>query len=214
MPQGMVERIAVTLVSPSGSWHATVYRQTVPVDAVAVDYARSEAQCASGCPNYGRRCCCPPHSPPLKRLAEHRRWFHVVALRMPLAQLSADTHLYHQVRMANAMLKSRLQRGVRWWRKLEPEAIGLGSGACRACNPCAGKRGAECAKPEVRMYSPEAVGVDCEELAAEHLGFELEWYGRGDECSHAAVIGGMLSDRVESSRIDELVRAMRDGPSL
>lgn len=38
-----------------------------------------------------------------------------------------------------------------------------------------------------------------------------EWYGREYECRHAAVIGGVLSDRIEALPMSQLARATAVG---
>jgi predicted metal-binding protein len=130
---------------------------------------------------------------------------HVLCFRMPLEQLPAFTNPYHRVRMANAMLKSRMTRLLLQWRSFHPEDYVLGSGACRGCKKCAAADELPCRKPDRMIYSLEATGVDCGHLVKSCFGFELEWYTPGHPCANTLVMGGILSNH---QRLPELQKYM------
>lgn len=191
--------------TPTGRRNISVFAGNIYIGLVSVDYGSFSGKCKQSCCNYNIKLCCPPHSPRFETLAPDNQWLHVICLRMALDQLPSFKNPYHRVRMANVMLKSRLTRVLLAWRAANPEDYVLGSGACRACKRCAAIDELPCKKPEKRIYSLEATGVNCEHLVKACFGFGLEWYSPGRPCSTTLVVGGILSERQHLPELARLI---------
>lgn len=175
-----------------------------PVD-VHHETGKFARACAEACPTYSRKYSCPPFAPSFGSLSRPYSHLHCLCLRIALEQLPEYPNPYHRVRMANAMLKPRLERMLFWWRDQDPGSTILGSGSCRACRPCGCVEGVPCKKPQRRIYSLEATGVDCEHLVQTCFGFGLEWYSTGHPPQHQLVVGAVLSDRRDPPPIARLL---------
>lgn len=192
--------------SPQGSWLATARAGVLNRAEVRVERTRFAALCQQGCRNYDQKHSCPPQAPAFGDLVPHAQYIHVLALELTLDQLPQYPNPYHRVRMGNSMLKARLIRALQRWQACRPSDYALGSGSCRACRSCAKSQGSACAKPDRRLFSLEAVGVDCCDLAEQCLGLELEWYLPRRPCHRTVVLGGVLSADREAVALMELLR--------
>ena len=73
-----------------------------------------------------------------------------------------------------------------------------GSGYCRACPTCAAANGfSVCDKPDERIFSLEAMGVDVGALLQASFGFGLEWNKSIERASHLCVVGAVFLDGIE-----------------
>ncbi|MDP2871653.1 MAG: DUF2284 domain-containing protein [Bacillota bacterium] len=181
------------LRSQSGCWEAHLHTAFLDRQEVRVDKQLFAAKCQEGCRNYAAKHTCPPYSPSFEELAPSEIWLLVLALRMPLNQLPRFPNPYHQVRMANSMMRSRLGRILDSLRASIPSGYPLGSGSCRRCRRCARQDGRPCVRPDLLTYSLEAVGVDCGQLVRRCFDIDLQWYRSKTLPQHSMVVGGVLT---------------------
>jgi predicted metal-binding protein len=146
--------------------------------------------CHEGCVNYGTKLSCPPFAPPFTSFARGRSRLDVLCFRIDLDSY-ADLTPYNRVRAANAILKSLMDREL-----LEARQAGFrvaGSGSCRACRPCAAKSGeTKCKRPNRRIFSLEAMGVNVDHLVQLCFGFPLLWYANKTAPAYTCTVGAIL----------------------
>lgn len=176
--------------TPSRSVPVTKLHATCAVDEITCEQHHFADLCHKGCINYGKKLSCPPFAPPFTSFARRRSLLDVICLRIDL-DCYADLTPYNRVRAANAILKSRIDREL-----LEARQGGFrvaGSGSCRACRPCAGKTGdRKCKRPNRRIFSLEAMGVNVDLLVRHCFGFPLAWYADKTAPAYTCTVGAIL----------------------
>ena len=95
----------------------------------------------------------------------------------------------------------------------------LGAGGCKACTSkknCTAVRGGKCQQPSKRIYSMEAVGVDCDALHAAFYGEYLSWYYRRTNAmlTYMTRYAGILSDASPDVIVDAVHRAVINDKSF
>lgn len=173
-----VTRSTVYRQTPSATVAIAAFETLLPVAAVTADYARNAQLCKDGCVNFGRKWSCPPASPSFASVSRRFTVMTVLCYRITL-DTWPDLHPFRAIKAANAVMKSELEKWLRGSRS--DEVFPLGTGSCRACKPCAKGKDLPCAKPEKRLYSLEATGVDAARLVHDCFGFPLQWYQRDAE---------------------------------
>lgn len=168
-----------------------IYFGSIEREKVVVERDRFSELCRTGCKNYNQKYCCPPKSIGFHEIHPEINRLYVIYMRCVLANVPARNP-YHKIRVANVMMKSRLDKFLRDMK--DEGAVVLGSGSCRACKDCGLKLGAKCKKPSRFMMSLEATGVNCQELVKSIFGINLEWYRHGEDCHFTSVVGGILSN--------------------
>ncbi len=142
--------------------------------------------CRDGCRNYDNKYCCPPSSPSFNKYVKEDLLL-ILLFKMGLFQLSEYSNEYHKIRLANAVLKSRIEKLMRFLEK-EAGTNYLGTGACRLCRPCRKKVGKPCRYPDKKRYSLESIGVDCNYLSKKLFNIELKWYENKNAPEYTCVI--------------------------
>lgn len=165
---------------------------TVPTAVIHVDEVKFGAACQANCCNYGTKHSCPPSSPSFRSFAKTCKTAHVVCFRLFLDSF-APLPTYSRVRAGNAVLKAQIDRELRGWKS--KGHLVAGSGSCRACKPCGARTDEPCKKPQRKIYSLEAMGVDVNHLVRRCFGFSLEWYRKRAEApAHTCVVGAVLGN--------------------
>jgi predicted metal-binding protein len=137
------------------------------------DYHKFSDLCKKGCRNYGSKYSCPPLSPTFTDFLDSASKAQAICYKIDLVQL-APIALYGRIRAGNSSLKSLLDRELSFFKTQGFKVAG--SGSCRACKACGARTGEPCKKPDRRIYSLEALGVNVASLVEKLFGFELEWY--------------------------------------
>lgn len=158
---------------------------------VSVRHNDFSGLCKKNCINYNNKYSCPPYSPDFSIYTLGSKKILVICFRIVLNQY-APLPIYHRIRAANVILKSLIDKELLSYK--QEGFLVAGSGSCRACKPCGAKIGVPCKKPDRRIYSLEAMGVDVGALVKECFGFELQWYIKGKEPpEYTCVVGAVLS---------------------
>ncbi len=173
---------------------------------VKVNKVLFDKMCKEGCRNYGKKYCCPPIAPSFKRLAKGYDAMLVVHMYANLDQLEGYGYKdYLKVMLANSCLKSRCEKVMRML-KDKAGGILLGSGACKKCRPCNLTKGLPCKHPDLKRYSLEATGVDCNYLTKKMFNKELLWYKNGKAPGRTAVVYGLLINDKEMKSLKKEIK--------
>jgi predicted metal-binding protein len=163
----------ITVNTPRHKLDVECYFDFVSASEISVQKELFSAMCKQGCSNFGKKYSCPPLSPDFNHYVKNNKLL-VLLLKTDLSQLSAYKP-YHRLRVANAVLKSRIEKIMRSLEE-NTDTKFLGTGACRLCKPCHRKKGLPCNHPDKMRYSLESLGVDCNKLAKDLFGIPLQWY--------------------------------------
>jgi predicted metal-binding protein len=145
--------------------------------------------CRKNCPNYNSKYSCPPFCPPFDTYLGNCPEISVICYQFDLEQYH-PLPVYHRIRAANSIMKSLIDKELLDYRSQGFKVAG--SGSCRACKPCGRKVNQPCKKPEKRIYSLEAMGVDVNSLVKTCFGFELQWYKKGEpNPEYTCVVGAI-----------------------
>ncbi len=140
-----------------------------------IDKEKLAYLCKIGCKNYNNKYSCPPLAPSFEIYTKEAKDFLVIMFLMKLSEINPNYREYHKIRMANSILKSRIEKTVRELEKITGINY-LGTGACRLCRPCMFKLKKPCKWPEKKRSSLEALGVDCNVLVEKVFNIPLKWY--------------------------------------
>jgi len=144
------------------------------------DHGAKYKVACEACPRHGRNLACPPYSPLFADYVAGTVSARVICLRLPTEYGGGEAG-EERARAAFRRVRRLLTREL-----LEYRGRGhliAGSGTCPACERCAAEDGgAECVRPEERVYSLESLGVNLVALARDHLAVDLEWSG-ADRCA-------------------------------
>lgn len=159
--------------TPSRNLQIEKFIAPVPSCKIETNPSAFSSLCKSGCRNYGNKYSCPPFSPKYSDFLESTSTVRVICYRLNLEQF-APIALYSRIRAGNSVLKSLIDKELR---SLKTRGVKVaGSGSCRACKVCAAKLNVPCKKPDRKIYSLEALGVNVDSLVEKLFAFELEWY--------------------------------------
>jgi len=148
-----------------------------------------EEMCKKGCVNYGKKYSCPPFAPKFEALTNNHQGLFIILFQCPLNQI--DSTEYNKVRIANVVMKSRIDRLMRILEK-EFNTLFLSTGSCRLCKPCKLKLNQPCAHPDKKRYSLESTGVDCNHLSESLFNISMLWYKNKKAPKYTCVICGLL----------------------
>ncbi len=182
----------INIKTPKHILKTDVFYDFIDKNKIDVDKKLFEKMCKEGCPNYSKKYSCPPCSPEFFNYLKKQDKLFVVMMKIDLNQLNKFSYNeYHKMRIANAVLKPKIDK---IFRKLEdkfPSSIMISTGACRLCKPCQLKLKKPCKHPDKRRYSFEALGVDCNKLAKKLFNLELLWYKNKKSPEYTTVICGL-----------------------
>lgn len=164
--------------------------------------------CEMGCLNYMNKWSCPPFSPSFERYASSFNYLTVYLMSIDLAQLSYIKNDYLKVKAANVIMKSRIDRTVRYFLQLNNQTKYITTGSCRHCKPCNCKKGLPCKHPELLTFSFEALGINVQDMVQNLFGISLLWYKKGYLPEYTAVVTGILSKTPFDANI--IVDALED----
>lgn len=153
--------------------------------------------CKSGCQNYGRKWSCPPFAPQYEDFVRNYKNIKVILLKAELSQFSYIKNDYLKIKAANTILKSRIDKTLRYFKNLDTNYISTGS--CRLCKKCKRKENLPCAHPELMSYSFESLGINVCKLTEELFDTELLWYSKYNLPLYTCVVAGLLSNNEFSS---------------
>lgn len=169
---------------------------TISADDIVVYCNKNQfdSLCQSGCPNYNKKWSCPPYAPSYDIFSQGYQNLCVVLLGLNMSELGYIKQDYLKIKAANSILKSRIDKALRFCRNdLE---MYISTGSCRLCKPCHKKNSQPCAHPDIRTYSYEALGIDVSAMVGEIFDMNLLWYKRGMLPSYTCVVAGLLSNKI------------------
>ncbi len=151
-------------------------RRLSAIDAKVEDWIR--LKCQYGCPNYGRRFTCPPHSPTpatMRTILEAYSTAFLLRYDAPAQPREADM----------AVRKDGMELAIDAFLRLEryaflngyPMAFVFGLNYCPGCHVCAVEEGVgACRNPQMARPSLEACGINVKRLI-EHAGWDRDARG-------------------------------------
>ena len=164
--------------------------------------------CKEGCPNYGKKWSCPPYAPPYRNFSKNYNFLIVGLLYVDMDQFAYIKNPYLKIKAANSILKSRADKTIRQMTSGKNNYISTGS--CRLCKPCRCKLGEKCARPDIKSYSFEALGINVGSLSRDILNHELLWYKKGEVPKYTSVVVGILSnDYIDLQQIEDVLVSLK-----
>ncbi len=154
--------------------------------------------CKKGCVNYGQKFSCPPCSPEFSRVCD-KDGIYVVMFLMNLSSINSTE--YNKVRIANSIMKSRLDKIMRVLESSFKTKF-LSTGSCRLCRTCQLKLKKSCKHPEKMRYSLESTGVDCDYLSTQLFDKPLLWFASGKAPEYTCVLTGLVCNKNEINNIN------------
>jgi len=152
-----------------------VFMRAIPFDQVFFD-DRCKYLCKYGCKNYQRKYCCPPDALELKKFIQNHnyKWALLAATSSPHPpQISQYKKLYlnrqkeHEIQRISSDLHELFLKN-------DIDHIVLSGGACKKCQICSKILHLKCKKPNKKLTSMEAVGIDCQKtLSSAGFAFEM-----------------------------------------
>lgn len=181
-----MHQIRIRIKTPKHNLKADCYLEIININEIKVRKKLFYNMCMEGCRNFNNKYCCPPSAPRIKDYVESNEYLITMLLKLDLNQLP-DYKDYHKLRVANAVLKSRIEKIMR---HMENKLGGrfLSTGSCRLCHPCRKKKGEKCAHPEKMRHSMEALGIDCNHLSTLLFNIPLLWYKNKKAPEYTSVI--------------------------
>jgi predicted metal-binding protein len=161
---------------------STGFTHAVMLDGLTVECeARLREYCnPEGCPNHGSNWVCPPGCGTLEECAERVGKF---SRGLLLQSVSALKPLFADYKGLNRKHNLRLREFIEKYCAGQMDVLALSSGGCIFCDTCAYPE--PCVKPDVRMNSLSAYGIDVGKLC-EKAG--LEYAFRPDRVYYVALV--------------------------
>lgn len=150
------------------------FMRVVPFNEIFFD-ARCKSLCKYGCKNFNRKYCCPPDSLKLADTIKKRdyNWALLAATTIPLPEKIS----VFKKRFLNRKQELEIQKistGLDiFFTEMQFDHIILSGGACKKCQICSKINNQECKKPQLKLTSMEAVGIDCQKTLSS-AGFDFE----------------------------------------
>jgi len=150
------------------------FMRTVPFEKIIFDQ-RCQFLCKYGCKNYKRKYCCPPDSLRLAEKIQEKKykWALLAATTTPLP----ETISVFKKRFLNRQKELEIQKISTILNEFLMENgtdhIVLSGGSCKKCQICSKINNQDCKKPELKLTSMEAVGIDCQKTLTS-AGFDFE----------------------------------------
>ena len=151
------------------------FMRTIPFNEIFFD-DRCKFLCKYGCKNYQRKYCCPPDSLELKETIQNHnyKWGLLAAttcMLPPHISQYKKIYLNRQKEHEIQRISSDLQE---LFAKNNIEHLVLSGGACKKCQICSKIVHLKCKKPNQKLTSMEAVGIDCQKtLSSSGFPFEM-----------------------------------------
>ena len=155
--------------------------------------------CREGCVNYGKKFSCPPCSLEFSRVCD-KEGIYVVMFLMKLESVKSTE--YNKVRIANSIMKSRLDKIMRTLESSFNTKF-LSTGSCRLCRICQLKLKKSCKHPEKMRYSLESTGVDCHYLSTRLFDKPLLWFKNSKAPEYTCVLTGLVCNKSEVNSISQ-----------
>ena len=179
-----------------------VYSDFIAKERIKIDKVCFSELCKK-CKNYNKKYACPPKSPDFNLIC-NKEGVYIVLLKCNLEQIK-NTGEYNKIRIANSILKSRIDRFMRSLEEKSGNKLKfLSSGSCRLCKKCNFQKNLPCKYPNKMRFSLEATGIHVEDLTKKLFDLPLLWY---DSKKHLApeytcVVAGLMCDKKDVEKIN------------
>jgi Predicted metal-binding protein len=157
---------------------ALIFMKTIPFNELSFDN-RCEFLCKYGCKNYNHKFCCPPDSHNFLNYIHKKQpnWVLLAATSVKVPQKTSE----FQKRFLNIQKEMEIQR-ISYnlssiFSEKQIDHIVLSGGSCKKCKICSKIKKQECNKPNLKLTSMEAVGLDCQKTLTD-AGFDFEMPAR------------------------------------
>ena len=186
-------------------YEVEVYSKFIPKGDVKLQRELFVEMCKNGCVNYGKKFSCPPCSRDFLGVVGEKEGVYVVMFLMRLSSVNSTE--YNKVRIANSIMKSRLDKLMRVTEK-EFNTKFLSTGSCRLCRTCQLKLKKPCKYPEKMRFSLESTGVDCNHLSTKLFNLPLLWFKNGKAPDYTCVLTALVCDKSEVNDISSFLESL------
>jgi predicted metal-binding protein len=166
------------------------YSAVVPL--TDFEYADRFKEMCGECPHHGKNFSCPPCSPSFASHVGAASTAIAICVRLSKAYfegLSPQERYHVCFREAGRLLMAQLQDFR------EQGRVIAASGPCRTCEKCALESGGqECARPDVKTYSLESLGVNVVGLLKKAFDIDLEWDSKDELAQTVCAVGAAFFD--------------------
>ena len=154
------------------------FMKVIPFEKVIFD-ERCESLCKYGCKNYKRKYCCPPESIKLLEVIRKRdyNWALLAATTTPLPESISGFKKRFLNRNKELEIQNISTDLDLLFTKNQMDHIILSGGSCKKCQICSKIQNKNCKKPQLKLTSMEAVGIDCQKTLSS-AGFDFEMPAR------------------------------------
>lgn len=154
--------------------NSIIFMRVIPFNEIIFD-DRCQFLCKYGCKNYQRKYCCPPDSLELAEQIKKKeyKW----ALLVATSALLPEKISVFKKRNLNRQKELEIQRistsldSLFTKNGLDHQV--LSGGSCKKCQICTKRENLPCKKPNDKLTSMEAVGIDCQKTLSS-AGFDFE----------------------------------------
>jgi predicted metal-binding protein len=188
-----------------------VYSGFIRKEDVKVEKQKFCEMCKEGCVNYGKKFSCPPFSGDFLSLVNKEYKEGIFVLMFLIRLNSINSTEYNKVRIANSVMKSRIDRLMRILES-EFKTKFFSTGSCRLCKKCQLILKKPCKHPNKMRYSLESTGVNCNYLSERLFSLPLLWFKDGKAPDYTCVLAGLIcnSKDIETihSRLESLLKVI------
>lgn len=150
------------------------------------------------CPFYGKDWSCPPEVPKTEEFFAPFASVVLVGVKVVYDQLHRDVAKKYGVQAVQdqtyGVAKRCLNDALLALEGQADGAISIAAGRCERCTACARQDGKPCRKPNEMRYSFSAFEIALTDLAAEELGFPLQWSADELPAYNVAIAALLLPD--------------------
>lgn len=204
----MLQKRVIIAETPKHELRIRAFFNSIKCSKVKIRKELFSRMCEESCRNFDKKYCCPPYAPRFEEFVRSYDRLLVVLFTLSLNQLNGFNYLdYHKLRIANIVLKSRIERFMRCLDEVFKTRF-LSTGACRLCKPCKCKIGEPCKHPNKMRYSLESVGVDCDYLSRELFNIPLLWYEDKKAPEYTSVICAIPIKENKDAVVEEGVKTL------
>lgn len=173
------------------------FMKAIPAHLLEFD-ERASYMCKFGCKNYNRKHSCPPES--LKVLEKIKKKDYRWAIIFATTSQVPDKYSTYRLRALNRKKEIEIQRVCNHLEGIlnadNTPHMTLSGGSCKQCQECSNIYGQVCKKPQLKLVSMEAVGIDCQKtLHSAGFDFQMPQKGSINRC------GCILTSERELSEI-------------
>ncbi|MEG6616824.1 DUF2284 domain-containing protein [Peptococcaceae bacterium 1198_IL3148] len=168
--------------------------------------------CQPSCHNYNNKWSCPPHNLTFSQYAKGYPCALVALFYCHLDQITYVKTLAMKKRIANTILRSRLNKLMR---QLEKNYAGrlIANNSCGLCKPCTRKSKSQsyCKKPQEMRYSLDSLGLNVTEMSLALFDHQTARHNQKVSLNYATAAAVLLLKHPPDESTDQIVSTFLSG---